>query len=354
MMNWRNFVLLTIIAILSGCGGESSSSSGEDVTTVDDFSQSNFSRISTSTIAAGEEGCQAGGVKIDMGFDQNGNLVLDSDEVSESYIVCHGINGSDTQGSEAGKDGLNSLIAIYDESAGFNCENGGKRIDTGVDANGDGVLVLDEILSTEYLCLPDPIAGESGSDGSSCSVRNNYDGSITIECEDGSSATIYDGEDGRDGTDGQDGADGQDGVDGQDGGTAGLISSLYCSAQVSGLTNSVVYQYKLHLFENGLVEAIGTIANSAIQASSHQYYMPVDANYDSAPISAVLDVYSYGDTSSAGIWEMEFSSSPFGVKLKYSDYDYVRQCYSLGQGNCSSRLTKTWSPNRSHCVSVDY
>jgi len=60
--------------------------------------------------------------------------------------------------------------------------------------------------------------GLDGQDGTSCSVLEE-DGCATIECDDGTSATVCgrDGEDGVDGQDGEDGEDGQDGVDGEDG-----------------------------------------------------------------------------------------------------------------------------------------
>lgn len=51
-----------------------------------------------------------------------------------------------------GEDGLSSLVDIADEAAGANCANGGKKITTGLDDNGDGVLDAGEIDHTEYVC----------------------------------------------------------------------------------------------------------------------------------------------------------------------------------------------------------
>lgn len=58
------------------------------------------------------------------------------------------------------------------------------------------------------------------SDAGNCSVVENDDGSATIECPDGSKATVNPGTDGANGADGTDGAAGTDGTDGTDGASA--------------------------------------------------------------------------------------------------------------------------------------
>jgi hypothetical protein len=57
----------------------------------------------------------------------------------------------------------------------------------------------------------------NGCAGDSCTVLNNADGTATIRCEDGTSATIANGMDGMDGTAGMDGMDGMNGMNGMDG-----------------------------------------------------------------------------------------------------------------------------------------
>jgi hypothetical protein len=54
----------------------------------------------------------------------------------------------------AGANGLNALIKTTTEIAGVNCANGGTKIETGLDANGNGVLDVGEVNSsqTEYVC----------------------------------------------------------------------------------------------------------------------------------------------------------------------------------------------------------
>lgn len=62
------------------------------------------------------------------------------------FVSCRGKNGA------AGSNGLNSLIETTQEAAGDNCINGGLKVDTGLDANDDGILQNDEILETNYVC----------------------------------------------------------------------------------------------------------------------------------------------------------------------------------------------------------
>ncbi|HOB72184.1 MAG TPA: hypothetical protein PKM18_10430, partial [bacterium] len=67
--------------------------------------------------------------------------------------------------------------SISDEPAGDNCVDGGKKIDSGIDTNGDGVLQENEIQSTDYVCNgeagvdgADGADGLNGKNGSGCSV----------------------------------------------------------------------------------------------------------------------------------------------------------------------------------------
>jgi hypothetical protein len=95
--------------------------------------------IKTTNEAAGIN-CENGGIKIDSGIDSNGNGTLDDDEITATTYVCNGI------------DGNNSLTKMTNEAAGTNCENGGVKIDSGIDTNGDGTLDDSEITATAYVC----------------------------------------------------------------------------------------------------------------------------------------------------------------------------------------------------------
>ena len=66
----------------------------------------------------------------------------------------------DVENGVDGLDGLNILVNSEEEPSGFNCPNGGTKLSFGGDINGNGVLSVDEITSTTYVCN-----GENGNDG---------------------------------------------------------------------------------------------------------------------------------------------------------------------------------------------
>jgi hypothetical protein len=100
------------------------------------------SLVSTNNIMAGGE-CANGGVQLNIGIDDNGDGILDAAEIDQMRVVCNGSNGL---------NGTTSLVLATVESAGINCVNGGIRLDIGVDDNADGTLSSDEIDQTQYVC----------------------------------------------------------------------------------------------------------------------------------------------------------------------------------------------------------
>lgn len=119
-------------------------------------------RASLSAVAAEPAGanCAAGGSRVTSGLDTNGNGALDAAEVTATAYACHGRAG-DT--GAAGANGFSSLVAVAAEPAGANCSAGGSRITAGLDTNRNGVLDTSEVTSTSYAC--DGAAGATGSTG---------------------------------------------------------------------------------------------------------------------------------------------------------------------------------------------
>ena len=126
--------------------------------------------VKTTTEAAGVN-CTTGGIKIEYGLDVNNNGTLDLSEINTSLTkyVCNGATGATgAQGAQGiqgvagangtngtnGTNGLNALIKTTTEPAGANCTNGGTKIETGLDANGNGVLDASEVNAsqTQYVC----------------------------------------------------------------------------------------------------------------------------------------------------------------------------------------------------------
>ena len=89
------------------------------------------------------ENCNSGGLKIISGIDLNNSGILDMDEIDETKYICNG---------ESGSDGFLSLMDILPEPVGDNCFSGGYKIISGLDMNQNSSLDETEIQNTEYLC----------------------------------------------------------------------------------------------------------------------------------------------------------------------------------------------------------
>jgi ELWxxDGT repeat protein len=64
----------------------------------------------------------------------------------------YGINGTNGTNGQNGADGHSALAVTSTEPSGANCTDGGIKIEVGVDDNDDGVLQASEIDQTQYVC----------------------------------------------------------------------------------------------------------------------------------------------------------------------------------------------------------
>ena len=71
----------------------------------------------------------------------------------------------DVENGVDGLDGLNILVNTEVEPIGATCPSGGTKFTFGGDINGNGVLSVDEITSTTFICNEED--GNNGQDGSS-------------------------------------------------------------------------------------------------------------------------------------------------------------------------------------------
>ncbi len=169
------------------------SACGEDVSSSDnDAAVNSFAtEARTSVLAVGDLDCPGGGILVETGIDENGNGILDDNEVDSAEKVCNGSAGSDgadgtngtngvngsagadgqdgvdgtngangtngvdgTNGTNGvnGSNGLPALVNQSAEPAGANCTSGGVRLDVGTDLNNNNLLDALEIESTEFIC----------------------------------------------------------------------------------------------------------------------------------------------------------------------------------------------------------
>ncbi|MGB1419498.1 MAG: DUF7151 family protein, partial [Poseidonia sp.] len=83
---------------------------------------------------------------------QDGADGADGAQGPQGPAGTNGADGQDGVDGTNGADGLNALVSTTSEAAGTNCANGGIRIDVGVDDDDDGVLDSSEIDQTQYVC----------------------------------------------------------------------------------------------------------------------------------------------------------------------------------------------------------
>lgn len=142
--------------------------------------------------------CANGGVKIEVGNDTNLDHVLNDNEViaEQTKYVCNGeqgekgetgpkgdqgIQGETGETGESGRNGAAALVSVVNEPKGANCAAGGKKIETGLDANGNGTLDEDEIdpADIHYVCNGRD-AQEAGLSSSSGCAMTTVDGGFEL------------------------------------------------------------------------------------------------------------------------------------------------------------------------------
>lgn len=164
----------------------------------------------TSEEPAGDN-CANGGIRVEVGIDNNGNGDLDANEVinSQTKYVCKGSDGD---------NGKNALAKVSDEPKGENCTNNdGIKIEIGIDTDGNGVLDANEVTDTEYVC-----GGKNGHTGEP--GEKGDQGAPGVDGKDGTDGTP--GEKGDQGPKGDQGEQGDQGATGEAGrnGSASLVS----------------------------------------------------------------------------------------------------------------------------------
>jgi len=109
--------------------------------------------------------CAVGGVRIDSGVDADGDGTLDAGEIAVTRYVCR-ISSS--------------LTNVAPEAAGTNCAAGGVKIETGPDTNGNGTLDGSEVAATHYVCGSGEAQVVKAFNGSAAGFPANTNASMTM------------------------------------------------------------------------------------------------------------------------------------------------------------------------------
>lgn len=84
--------------------------------------------------------CAAGGIRLEVGTDDNRDGVLDGGEIESTSFLCNGSNGNAV------------LTDVTTVTSGDDCANGGYRLAIGFDVNGNDVLEESEIDNVSFIC----------------------------------------------------------------------------------------------------------------------------------------------------------------------------------------------------------
>ena len=164
MGNPRSRRKLLLVAALVGMGAAAcEGSNGQDGKAGAEGAQGKNALTKVTPEPAGTH-CAAGGTKVEVGLDANNDGVLDPSEVNAAATtyVCNG-------------SGKNAVVKTSPEAAGTNCASGGVKVESGIDADGNGVLDPSEVIAaqTTYVCnAPGNTGITSPSTGITISVKS--------------------------------------------------------------------------------------------------------------------------------------------------------------------------------------
>ncbi|WP_437564355.1 DUF7151 family protein [Sorangium sp. So ce542] len=136
------------------------------------------------TDAASDAQCPHGGSVVHAGLDRNENGALDEDEIAESTPQCQDEDDAPDDDDDTPDDPPETLVRVDDEPAGEACDDGGAAVRSGPDENGNGVLDEEEVAATEYVCddalltrmVAEPPGERCASDGIAFQVGRDTDG----------------------------------------------------------------------------------------------------------------------------------------------------------------------------------
>jgi hypothetical protein len=252
--------------------------------------------------------------------------LLEPTEITGSKILCSGANGA------------NSLVRIFDEAKGDQCVHGGKKITTGLDADNDGELTTAEVADTQFWCTPEPVvvtptsetqlvriydenAGEQcANGGKKIATGSDTNGNKLLELDE-----VYDvqyvcnGANGKNGVDGKNGADGVNGVNGSNAPANKITETLACTGPLENWPD-FIWRYKLHRFTNGDVFVSGAVMNSLTTIDSNIFYSSQEL---AGKLPVVQFVHDVKGAANWGSWSIYLDEKQALTVVLYNDQDLL-------------------------------
>jgi hypothetical protein len=128
--------------------------------------------LTKTSVESAGTNCATGGVKIETGLDANNNGILEPTEVIVTQ-TRYICNGFAGVTGASGANGQKSLIKTSVEAAGGNCANCGVKIEVGVDANNNNVLDPSEIVAALTRYICNGTNGTNGTSGINSLIRTS-------------------------------------------------------------------------------------------------------------------------------------------------------------------------------------
>ncbi len=144
--------LVAFVVFLAGCSGDSGATGATGAT-----GENGADGATGATGATGENGADGA----DGATGENGADGVDGatgENGADGVDGATGENGADGATGATGLDGFVSLIKMSDEPVGANCQNGGVKVESGLDLDGDDVLAMGEVTATKYICSDQVLA----------------------------------------------------------------------------------------------------------------------------------------------------------------------------------------------------
>ena len=310
---------------------------GTNGTDGEDGADALVDRLSVTTLEAGDA-CANGGVVIAHGLDTNENGLLDEEEIEETEILCHGESAGEPVDGDSGTTAPASLIRLTSVVAGSDCPNGGARIDTGVDIDNNGVLDDEEVTDSVFVCngVDGASAPSSLVDVTRVENAEGCFGAAAIRIDSGVDAdgdgTLAEGEVSSTEIFCEPTTSGDEcelvTIEGVNVLTCGdtsavimeepnrIVASITCVGMLEG--TSFGFDYSVAQMAYGDVFASASVRDAFGQTGASSYYGLQQTGFETAPIIFTYDVL--GDPT-GGFWTISLDRDTLATTVRYEDID---------------------------------